>query len=120
MTIDLSIFEQDDFQEWLVKQRWFGSKTRDVSHIEVAECIPLREEPPELALALIEARFGEGTHETYQVVIGSSGYDMLGDPACGRELLHRMRSGSEVTVEEGTCASAGPSPPAPASAGRST
>ncbi len=57
--------------EWLVKQRWFGSKTRDVSHIEVAECIPLREEPPELALALIEARFGEGTHETYQVVIGS-------------------------------------------------
>ena len=102
MTIDLSIFERDDFLEWLVEQRWFGSKTRDVSHVEVAECIPLREEPPELALALIEARFGEGTHETYQVMLGETGFDAFADPACGREILHRMRSGSEETTEEGT------------------
>ena len=100
------------FQEWIVAQRWFGSKARDVAHIDVAECIPLREEVPQLALALVEARFGEGTHETYQVplglrpaeegwderVIGEAGgwtiYDALADPATGRELLHRMRSGS--------------------------
>jgi trehalose synthase-fused probable maltokinase len=120
VTIDLSILEQDAFQEWLVQQRWFGSKARDVAHIEVAECIPLRDEPPQLALALVEARFGEGTHETYQVLLGlrpkeegwserviaaSDGmtvYDALADPACGREILHRMRSGSEETEEEGT------------------
>ena len=65
-----SVLEQDAFQDWLVEQRWFGSKARDVSHVEVAECIPLREEPPQLALALVEARFGEGTHETYQVLVG--------------------------------------------------
>ena len=29
-------------------------------------------------------------------------YDALADPAAGRELLHRMRSGSSETVEEGT------------------
>jgi maltokinase len=29
-------------------------------------------------------------------------YDALADPACGRELLHRMRSGSEETEDEGT------------------
>jgi len=29
-------------------------------------------------------------------------YDALADPAAGRELLHRMRSGSVETVEEGT------------------
>jgi len=120
VTIDLSLLEEAAFQDWIVQQRWFGSKARDVSHIEVAECITLREEPPQLALALVEARFGEGTHETYQVLLGlrpeSEGwservigtaagmtvYDALADPACGREVLHRMRSGTEVTEEEGT------------------
>ncbi len=117
--IDLSILDSDVFQEWIVEQRWFGSKARDVAHIEISECVPLREEPPMLALALVEARFGEGTHETYQVpialrpvsegwserVIASAGgltlYDALADPACGRELLHRMRSGDEETVSDG-------------------
>jgi maltokinase len=120
VAIDLSILEQEAFQDWLVGQRWFGSKARDVSQVEPAECITLREEPPQLALALVEARFGEGTHETYQVLLGlrpaeegwserviadSAGmtvYDALADPACGREILHRMRSGAEETEEEGT------------------
>ena len=111
--IDLSALDEGTFQEWIVAQRWFGSKAREVAHIDVAECIPLREEAPQLALALVEARFGEGTHETYQVplglrpvdegwderVIGEADgwtvYDALADPAAGRELLHRMRSGAE-------------------------
>ncbi len=120
MTIDLSTLDEGAFQEWIVQQRWFGSKSREVSHVEIVECIPLREESPQLALALVEARFGEGTHETYQVplglrpseegwterVIGDAGdwtvYDALADPAAGRELLHRMRRSSEETVEDGT------------------
>jgi maltokinase len=118
--IDISVLDEGIFQEWMVGQRWFGSKARDVAHIDVAECVPLREEVPQLALALVEARFGEGTHETYQVPLGlrpaeegwservigeAEGwtfYDALADPATGRELLHRMRSGSQETVEEGT------------------
>src|SRR3954451_9067328 len=118
--IDISVLEEGAFQEWIVAQRWFGSKAREVSHIEVSESVTLREEVPQLALALVEARFGEGTHETYQVplglrpaeegwserVIGEADgwtiYDALADPATGRELLHRMRSGSVETVEEGT------------------
>ena len=118
--IDLAVLDEGTFQEWIVAQRWFGSKAREVAHIDVAECIPLREEVPQLALALVEARFGEGTHETYQVPLGlrpadegwgervigeAEGwtiYDALADPAAGRELLHRMRSGGIETVEEGT------------------
>src|ERR1041385_2544342 len=118
--IDISVLDEGTFQEWIVAQRWFGSKAREVSHIDVAEWIPLREEVPQLALALVEARFGEGTHETYQVPIGlrpadegwservigeADGwtfYDALADPATGRELLHRMRSGGIETVETGT------------------
>ena len=117
---DLSVIDEGAFQEWIVEQRWFGSKAREVAHIGVIEAIPLRSEPPELVLALVEARFGEGTHEIYQVPVGlrPSGegwdhrvicetgewtvYDALADPAAGRELLHRMRSGSVETVEEGT------------------
>ncbi len=118
--IDITALPEDTFQEWIVAQRWFGSKAREVAHIDVSECIPLREEVPQLALALVEARFGEGTHETYQVPLGLrpaeegwdervigevdgwTVYDALADPATGRELLHRMRSGSQETVEEGT------------------
>jgi maltokinase len=120
VTIDLSGLDQGAFQEWIVQQRWFGSKAREVAHVEVVESIPLREESPQLTLTLVEARFGEGTHETYQVplglrpvdegwderVIGAVGawtiYDALADPAAGRELLHRMRRSSEETVEDGT------------------
>jgi maltokinase len=120
VAIDLSVLDGDAFREWIVRQRWFGSKSRDVAQIEISECVTLREETPQLALALVEARFGEGTHETYQVplglrpvdegwnerVIAEAGgmtvYDALADPACGRELLHRMRRSSEVKEEEGT------------------
>jgi maltokinase len=118
--IDVSTLDEGTFQQWIVAQRWFGSKAREVAHIEVSECVPLREEVPQLALALVEARFGEGTHETYQVPLGArpadegwdervigtadgwTVYDALADPATGRELLHRMRSGSQETIEEGT------------------
>jgi maltokinase len=118
--IDISVLDAQVFQDWIVTQRWFGSKAREVAHVEVSECVPLREETPQLALALVEARFREGTHETYQVPLGlrpvaegwdervigeAEGwtiYDALADPATGRELLHRMRSGSQETVEEGT------------------
>jgi maltokinase len=118
--IDITALPEGTFQAWIVSQRWFGSKAREVAQVEVSECVALREEVPQLALALVEARFGEGTHETYQVPLGlrpaSEGwadrvigevdgwtvYDALADPATGRELLHRMRRGSSETVEEGT------------------
>jgi hypothetical protein len=63
--IDLSLLDAGAFRDWIVGQRWFGSKSREVAQIEISECVPLREETPQLALALVEARFGEGTHETY-------------------------------------------------------
>src|SRR5918997_1770481 len=116
---ELPQLDEAVLQEWVVAQRWFGSKTREVAHIDIVESLELRSEPPRLVLALIEARFGAGTHETYQVPLGlrpvdegwservilhADGwtvYDALADPAGGRELLHRMRSGSELTIDQG-------------------
>ena len=119
---DLSRLDEARLRDWFVAQRWFGSKARDVAHLNVLEAFTLREESPRLVLALIEARFHPGTHEIYQVplgvrpesdgwterVIATAGgetfYDALADPAHARELLHLMRAGSDVQAGEGTLA----------------
>src|SRR3954465_14311617 len=116
---DLAFLDERVFNEWVVGQRWFGSKTRGGARTEPAGAVPLRAEPPLLVLCLIEARFPAGTHETYQVPLGlrpaadgwtdrviteADGwvvYDALSDPAAGRELLHRMRSNTDVQIEQG-------------------
>src|SRR5215217_3725643 len=113
---DLTFLDERVFNEWIVAQRWFASKTRDVSHIEIMDAVPLRTEVPLLVLCIIEARFPAGTHETYQVPLGlrrsedgweggqiyeADGwivYDALADPATGRELLHAMRSNRDIQV----------------------
>jgi maltokinase len=65
--------------EWISAQRWFGSKSRDVAQFNVLDVVVLRQEPPALALTIVEARFGAGTHELYHVPIGvrpeSAGWD---------------------------------------------
>jgi maltokinase len=117
---DLSFVDEQRLTEWVVSQRWFASKAREVAHLNVLEAVPLRDSAPLLVMALIEARFHPGTHETYQVPLGlrpaSEGwterviaeadewtiYDALADPALGRELLHAMRSERELAVDEGT------------------
>ncbi len=117
---DLSFVPEDRLQEWVVQQRWFASKSREVSQLHVLEAVELREDSPRIVLTLLEAVFAAGTHETYQVPLGlrragegwtdrviceADGwtvYDGMADPAVGRELLHRMRSESEIGVEEGT------------------
>jgi maltokinase len=118
---DLSWLPQERLHDWVIEQRWFASKSREVTQINVVESVPLRTEgSPQLVLALMEAVFAAGTHETYQVPLGlrpeaegwservictadgMTVYDGFADPAAGRELLHRMRSNSELGVEEGT------------------
>src|SRR5689334_22461432 len=113
---DLSFLDEQVLNDWIVAQRWFASKTREVSSIEIVDRVTLREDAPSLLLCLVEARFPTGTHETYQVPLGlrpvSEGweerviaevdgytvYDGLADPAAGRELLHAMRANSEFQV----------------------
>jgi trehalose synthase-fused probable maltokinase len=105
MTGELAFLDERVLNEWVVAQRWFASKTREVSHVEVVDEVTLA---PHLILCLIEARFPVGTHETYQVPLGIADaaeftgeaiyeaegrvvYDGLRDPSTGRVLLHAMR-----------------------------
>ena len=66
----LAPLPEETLREWFVPQRWFGSKASEVAHLNVLESFTLRDEAPQLVLALIEARFPPGTHEVYQVPVG--------------------------------------------------
>ena len=39
---DVSLVDRDELQAWIVSQRWFGSKSREVSQIDIAEVVTLR------------------------------------------------------------------------------
>jgi len=109
---DLSFIEPERLQEWVVAQRWFASKSKQVSGLEVLQGVPLRDEEPLLVLALVSAKFPEGTHHLYQLPVGIrpaadgwsesviaevdgwTAYDGLSDPVHARELVQRMRDSS--------------------------
>jgi maltokinase len=115
----LAALPEERLHEWVLEQRWFASKAREVALLNVLEAMPLRDGAPMLVLALVEARFHTGTHELYQVPLGlrpsAEGwderviaevegwtiYDALGDPAQGRELLHRIRGSTDVAARDG-------------------
>jgi maltokinase len=94
---DLAFLDEQRLNEWVVGQRWFASKTREVASVEIVDSVALSER---LILCLVEARFPVGTHETYQVplALGPGGgepiqedvHDALQDPETGRELLKAM------------------------------
>jgi trehalose synthase-fused probable maltokinase len=88
--------------DFVTSQRWFGSKTRDVTHSAVVDRATLREEDPRLELLLVETRFDTGTHETYQLLAGDEHQlDSLADPRQVRELVHLMRTNTKVPAGEG-------------------
>jgi maltokinase len=116
MTADVRLDELA-LEEWVVAQRWFGSKAREVVHLGVLDTVPLRLEPQLLASVMVEARFAPGTHEVYQVpvavrpadegwnasVIAEAGgltfYDALADPEQGLALLELMRANARLESE---------------------
>jgi maltokinase len=87
-----------DLTDYLVRQRWFASKTREVSHCDLVEDVPLGED---LRISLVEVTFGPGTHETYQLLRDADGeHDVL--DRCGGALLDLIRAGADVTGGEST------------------
>ena len=122
--MELPTIEPDALRDWLIGQRWFASKSREVAAVNILESCPLdggAEEPePFMALALVEVRFHAGTHELYHLPLGfrhvdegwSEGvieqagdrtmYDASVDPVCARRLARALREGRVVEHEAGT------------------
>ena len=97
--------DEQELIDYVTEQRWYGSKSRTVSHSQVLETVTLRESGPEYALALVEIRFDTGAHEIYQLLLacddGKLELDGLQDPALARELVHAIRGGLTIQGQEG-------------------
>ena len=87
--------------DFITAQRWFGSKTREVVRATVIDHATLRDAEPRLELQLVEARFAEGTHETYQLLVSDDSFDALEDARHVRELVHVVRAARPVPAEQG-------------------
>lgn len=110
--------DEEELRDWVQQQRWYASKARSVTGIDIVESIPLREDPL-LLLALVQTRFATGTHELYQLplAIAAPGevpggheiahtddwvvYDALAEPEQAHELLRRIAAADEIESEEG-------------------
>ena len=98
-------FDERALIEHVTKQRWYGAKSRAVSHSELVDTVVLRTTEPQFALALVELRYETGAHDIYQLLYASRDDEMqiegVDDPALARELVSAMRSGLTLQGEEG-------------------
>ena len=66
------LLDGEPLRDWLQQQRWYASKSRHVTGIEIWSRACRCDEDPALVLALVQARFATGTHELYQLPLGSA------------------------------------------------
>ncbi len=110
--------DEEELREWVKQQRWYASKARSVAGIEIVESVTLREDPL-LVLALVETRFGTGTHELYQLPLAIRApsevprgdsiahtddwavYDALAEPEHALELMRRIAATDEIDTDDG-------------------
>jgi maltokinase len=95
-------FNEQAVIEYVTKQRWYGAKSRSVTHSEVLDSVELRTTDPHFTLELVEMRYDTGAHDIYQLLHGDTEIDGLEHPAAARELVHAMRAGLTLQGAEGT------------------
>src|SRR5438874_6369867 len=92
--------------EYVTRQRWYGAKSRTVSHSEVLDTVTIRQTEPQLSLALVEMRFDTGTHDIYQLLVSGEGGGapsdgLAEDAGQAREIVSAMRAGMTLQGSEG-------------------
>jgi maltokinase len=107
---------EEQLREFVLAQRWYGSKSEEVAHVRAVDAFPLRDEGDVLlAVAVVEARFQAGTHQLYNVPVGLrrggegfaavdgwSAFDALEDDELVRGLVELIRAQAEIEHEGGS------------------
>lgn len=106
----------------IASQRWFAGKSRDVLDARILDAGAAPGEPPILAIAVVEVRYGLQTHEIYHLPLGFrpsdegwresviadtngwTAYDAIADPELARRFVELMRAEAEVDTGEATIA----------------
>jgi maltokinase len=106
----------------IASQRWFGGKSKDVLDARVLDAGVTQGEPPILAIAIVEVRYGLQTHDLYHLPLGfrptgdgwtasviaeTEGwvvYDAISDPELARRMLELMRTNGALETGEATIA----------------
>jgi trehalose synthase-fused probable maltokinase len=92
--------------DYVTRQRWYGAKSRTVSHSEVLDTVTIRQAEPQLTLALVELRYDTGAHDLYQLLFSGDhdgvAFDGLAEDAgIAREIVSAMRTGLTLQGAEG-------------------
>jgi trehalose synthase-fused probable maltokinase len=119
--IDVRALDDAALVEYVTSRRWYGSKSREITHAQILEVVPLPRSTgePLAVVALVEVRFHTGTRDAYQLVLGirdadaggtedvvgrldgSIAYEGLSDPAVARALVRLVRERAVAAGEEG-------------------
>ena len=106
---------EEQLREFVLGQRWYGSKSDEVAHVQAVDAFPLQERAePLLAVAVVETRFQSGIHELYNVPVGLRregggfargdgwcAFDALEDEELVRALVELIRTQERVEHERG-------------------
>jgi maltokinase len=89
--------------EFVTQQRWYGAKSRIVSHSEVLDTVVLRQAEPQLTLALVEIRYDTGAHDIYQLLFadGTDGDALAEDAGIARDIVSARRTGLTLQGSQG-------------------
>lgn len=104
----------------IASQRWFGGKSRDVLDARVLDAGVVPGEPPIIALAIVEVRYGLQSHDLYHLPLGfrpesddwkasiiaaTDGwtvYDAIADPELVRGILDLVADDATLDIGEAT------------------
>ncbi len=110
--------DPDAVAQWLARQRWYATKSRQIATLDFAQTVALESDSP-LVLVLAQTGFATGTHELYQLPLCFISPDDVGnrepiqqtaewvvvdavaDPELGRELLHAIDDERTIETDEG-------------------
>lgn len=113
-----ALLAQADLREWFTAQRWYASRSRSVSSIELFDVVTVGEQGTML-LAIVQAHFASGAHQLYQLPLGVrtgdhadqpiviaqargwSAHDALRDPVLAAALMAKINAGGDIETAQG-------------------